>query len=198
MSLRTRIEPIDRDIAVLLADIKGPAQSAALASFAREKIEEAKTQNASVLGRTPKYEVYVDGSKGGRLEQVKPDGRIVAEFELVSDILSWIAMQLKAHHPPPTVSGHFAASFMLFADGVEVADVAKPPPNAREYVFINVAEYAYKLEFKYGLFEAIAVLARDRAGTLAKVQFAYRFLARKGSGGRRAHHPPPAIVVTVK
>ena len=71
MGLSVRITPIRRDLDVMFKQgIGDKAQSAILAAFALEKIEEAKQQNKQALGVVPPYKIYVDGRQGAPLESV--------------------------------------------------------------------------------------------------------------------------------
>ena len=54
MALRTRVEPLDRDIAILVDETLSPAaQSRAVATFARAQLAAAQDVNRRVLGRIP-------------------------------------------------------------------------------------------------------------------------------------------------
>ena len=188
MAVRSRIDPIDRDIALMLAEELSPeAQSQSLARYAKGQFEEALETNTRALGRAPNYEQFVDGSLSAPLEQVKPEGVIVFEFSLVTDAIEWIQEQLLKHSP--ILSGRFRKSHILFADGAEVqfgADV----PDADEYVFVNTQPYSRKIEqgsskqAPDGVYEAVAVLASHKFGNLVKVRFTYREIV--ALGGARA------------
>lgn len=203
MTVQTRIEPIDRDIALMLSEELSPqGQSKVFAEFAGEQIEDAKQTNRQILGRMPRYTVAVDGRAGAPLETVKPDGVISAEFELFDDVLVWIAGQLETHSP--RLSGRYAKSHTIFADGVEV-DVGAKIPDAQEFVFISTLPYARKIErgessqAPDGVYQVVATLAQRRFGNIAKVTFSYR-TALSGSliGGRagdRSSERNPAIIV---
>jgi hypothetical protein len=164
-----------------------------LAAFAAEQIKEAAQQDRQVLGVVPPYDVYVDGRKGAPLTDVKPDGVIRAEFHLVFDVLAWIATQLQTHSP--VLTGRYAKSHELFADGAEVNDPDHAPP-ADEYVFTNIQPYARKLErgkssqAPDGVYQAVATLAQQRFGNVAKITFSYRTVI----GGERN----PAIIVRLR
>lgn len=191
-AIRTRLDPIDRDIAALIdADLLPEAQSRALAAFAREALEEGQAQNAHVLGRIPPHDTHVDGAATDNLDQVRPDGRILFEFRLLDDVLVWISEQLVRRSPVKT--GRFAASFALFADGVEV-DIVSPPAAAQEFVFLNLQPYARKVERGQspqapdGIFEGIASVAQRRFGNTARIGFGWRsprFSAGAGGRGRK-------------
>lgn len=197
MALKTRVQPIGKDFELFLSESLGPkARSAMLAEFAAETIEEAKAQNKRVLGAVPPYEVFVDGREGAPLASVKPDGVIRAEFQLINEALTWIYQQLEMHSP--RLTGQYASSHVLFADGTETS-VNNPAP-AQEYVFINTTPYARKIEGTKGrppsspqapdgVYQAVATLAR-KFSNVAKVTFSYRTVA----GGERN----PAIIVRLR
>ena len=197
MALQTRVQPIVRDVELMAREDLGPkARSAMLAAFAAETIEEAKAQNKQVLGVVPPYDVYVDGREGAPLTEVKPDGVIRAEFQLVNEVLDWIYQQLETHSP--RLTGHYASSHVLFADGIETS-VTNPAP-AEEYVFVNTTPYARKIEGTKGrppsspqapdgVYQAVATLAR-KFSNVAKVTFSYRTVA---DGERN-----PAIIVRLR
>lgn len=194
MALKTRVQPIVRDLELFQSLDLGPkARSAMLAAFAAETIEEAKAQNKQALGAVPPYEVFVDGREGAPLTSVKPDGTIRAEFQLVNEALAWISTQLQMHSP--VLTGRFAKSHELFADGVDTENPNVAPP-AEEYVFINTQPYARKIERGMspqapdGVYQAVATLAQRRFGNVAKITFSYRTVA----GGERN----PAIIVRLR
>lgn len=190
MAVVTKIQPIDKDIGLLLADIKA-AGAGAFAEFARQAIEEAKTQNQAILGRVPPYDIVVDGSRGAPLERVRPGGVIVAEFKLVDDVLRFIGEQLLRHSP--SLTGHYKASHLLFADGA-LTDWHNPQQGlAAEYTFVNAVPYARKIErglssqARQGVYEVVAAMARNKFGKIGKIEFNFRTLG----GGQRN----PAIIV---
>ena len=177
MALRARIEPLDRDIAVILSqDLSSEAQSRALANFARRELQDAQNVNRQALGHVPPHDTFVDGRASEALETVKPSGAIVFEFELLEDVFSWIAAALEKHSPKR--SGRYSKSHAFYADNAE-ADPANPPA-ASEYVFVSLQPYARKIERGLsrqapdGVYQAVATLANGRFGNIAKVRFTYR------------------------
>lgn len=180
MAISTRIDPIDRDIALIIDEEMSPeARSAFLARYAEEQIEEVRMQNAQVIGQVPDYEVAVDGRPGAALETVKPDGVIIAEYDLLMEVFAWIGAQLVTSSPHR--SGRYAASHVFLADGVEV-DPAGAVPDATEYVFLNAQPYARKIDRGLssqapdGVYQAVAAMATRRFGNIARVYFGYRSL----------------------
>ena len=177
-----------------------------LAAFAAETIEEAKQQNKQVLGVVPPYEVFVDGREGAPLTSVKPDGVIRAEFQLVNEALAWIYTQLQMHSP--VLTGRYAKSHELFADGVDTENPNAAPP-AEEYVFVNTQPYARKIEARAdppqapdGVYQAVATLAQRRFGNVAKITFSYRTAIGGeiigGRAGDRSKLRNPAIIVRLR
>lgn len=178
MAIVTKVEPLERDVSVLLPeDLSDAAKSEALAGFARDQLADAEAVNAAALGAAPPYETIVDGRQGAEPEDVKPDGIIVFEFALVADLLRWIMAQLIAHSP--VLHGRYRNAHLLFADGVEVR-ANEAPPEAHDYVFLNARAYARKIErgasrqAPSGVYEAVAAMAQRRFGNVARVSFGYQ------------------------
>jgi hypothetical protein len=201
MALSVRVQPISRDLELMMDQSLGPkARSAMLAAYAAEAIADAAQQNRQVLGVVPPYEVYVDGAEGAPLTSVKPDGVIRAEFGLgiLNHALLWIYQQLEKHSP--RLTGQYASSHVLLADGYEVS--VTNPPLAEEYAFVNTVPYARKIEgirsrgitirepqskkAAEGVYQVVAKLAQ-KFGNVAKISFSYR---EAPSGERN-----PAIIV---
>jgi hypothetical protein len=87
----------------------------------------------------------VDGSRGGSVEKVKLDGgQIVAEWELIGDVLFWIGQTLRERSP--IVSGDFRDGWTLLADGQIVEVGGQIPAGTTSFTFVNVEPYARKIE----------------------------------------------------
>lgn len=185
MVVRTKVEPIDRDVRLIIDELLSPqAQSAQLAGAARQFITEADETNRLVLGRIPPRKTFVDGREGAALETVRPGGVIVAEWELISYVLLWIANDLIEHSPVGRAEagdkhpGLYKRSHTLFADATEVS-VGEQIPPALEYVFMNMLAYSRKIEggssrqFDH-VYEGTAKRARGRFGNIAKILFTFR------------------------
>jgi len=206
MAVKTRLDPIGRDFELFVSEDLGPkARSAMLAAFAAETIAEASAQNKKVLGVVPPHEIFVDGREGAPLTSVKPDGTIRVEYELVLEALAWINTQLQLHSP--VLSGRYAKSHELFADGVDTENPNAAPP-AEEYVFLNIQPYARKIERGQssqapdGVYQAVATLAQRRFGNVAKISFSYRTAIGSqiigGKAGDRSEFRNPAIIVRLR
>jgi hypothetical protein len=211
MAVQTRVEPIDRDVRLIIDETLSPAaRSRQFASNAGAFILEGDEINRRVLGRVPPRKTFVDGREGAPLESVRPDGVIVAEWELVSDVLVFIADQLRAISP--VRSGRYQASHTLFADGTEVP-VGNGIPVANEYVFLSDTEYSIKIEgvpgrppqskqAPKGVYQITALKANGIYGNTAKVRFEWRKPFRgglvTGKAGNKSDGRVPAIIVTIR
>ncbi|HEV7284302.1 MAG TPA: hypothetical protein VGN75_05555 [Kaistia sp.] len=177
MVISTRIDSIEREIAVMLDETLSPeARSLELAAFARQQLAEAQRINQQGLGVVPPHDTFVDGKAGAAIEAVRPDGVVVFEFEMLQDIFEQIgAMLLQAS---PVRTGRFARSFLFLADGAVVDPGADVPP-ASEYVFVNSVPYARKIEQGLssmapdGVFQAVAAIASRRFSNLASITFSH-------------------------
>jgi hypothetical protein len=195
--IKTRVEPLDKDIAVLLGDLSPAGRSAALASFARDALAEARQVNRNALGSEPRFDTFVDGREGAAIESVRPDGAIVFEFDLLRDLVIWIDAQLKRFSPVRT--GRYRRSHAIFADGSQLDDPKALSRHAREIVFIPTVEYARRIEAgsskqaPNGVYQAVAALARSRFGNIAKIAYTFRALDDVDLRDRRQ----PAIVLSL-
>lgn len=213
MAIVTKVEPIDKDIAVIISETLSPAaQSAQIASGARAALKEGEEINRMVLGRIPPHKTFVDGSEGGSEDRVAPEGVIVYEFQLLGDIFNFIADQLKLRAPVGSGKdqhpGLYKSSFTFFADFTEVDVGGTIPANADEYIFLSTVPYSRKIEQGQskqapdGVFQAVAALAQSRFGNQARVSFVYRSpMGRsllQGRAGNKSEGRTPAISVKLR
>jgi hypothetical protein len=186
MPLSVKIDPVEKVTAVDVRNDLGLAeQKQAVAQFVQAGINDAKQQNARILGRVPPYTVTVDGHEGAPLDSVKPDGgNITVEFELIGGVLAWIAQTLLDRSP--VVSGAYRKGHTLFADGGEVDAFGTVPP-ADQYVFTNSVPYARKIEIgkteagrdfviqvQNRIYERTAADAIAKFGNQARIRFTYQ------------------------
>ena len=213
MPITTKFEALD--VQALVAT-SGPEASQALAAFAAEQIAAAQASNAEALGTVPSYATFVDGARSDSLTRVRPDGTIVAVFDLASDLLQhiWDLLIVAA----PFLTGQFKRSITIYADGQEIDSVADVG-TATEVVFTSTVPYARKIErgesnqAPEGVFEGVAAIMNGRYGNQAKIRFGYREPVGGGSAlarwaGARANGRSrreraadvrqPAIVVTLR
>jgi hypothetical protein len=196
--ISAKIDPIDKDIIKFFDDTLSPAErSRILADFAVDQLTEAQEINRRALGIVPGHDTIVDGRRGAVPQDVRPDGTIVFDFELLDDLFDWIAEQLL--NASPSLTGAYRQSHLFFADGEEIKPGAIVP-QASEYLFITDSPYAGKIERGQsdaapdGVYQVIAALAARRFGNLARIRFTYRSI----TGGRGRSDRRPAIVITVR
>jgi hypothetical protein len=102
MAVRVKITPFNRKFNyVAPKGFSREDQTLAFAEFAQERIDDAKAQNARVLGAVPPYTVSVDGRLGAPLTSAQPNNPlgVYVEFELVFEALSWIGDMLEQFSP---------------------------------------------------------------------------------------------------
>ena len=172
-----------------------------MADFARSEIADAKAINRRALGYDPPVTIYVDGTRNAPLTSVK--NVIVAEFELVGQLVLWIHGQLQMHSPVRT--GRYKQSHALFADGRQVDPIGPEIPNAEEYVFVNLVPYARKIErgsspqAPDGVYQVVAHLAQQRFRGVGRITFSYRTAIGPvivgGKLGDRSENRNPAIII---
>lgn len=167
-----------------LGFLTGAEKSAALASFATVEIAAADAINASAMGRKVPYTTFVDGSESRNFAAVRPDGTIVAEWELGVELVRWIydALQNKA----PVLKGDYKKSITIFADESAVSS-PEACSGAEQVVIMSTVPYARKLEgvsgkkhmssqAPDGVFQVIAAMAKKRFGNQAKISYTFRNL----------------------
>ncbi len=172
----TRISPVFRELELKLsAHMSDRRRSERLAAFALEKITEAKVANGR-NGEPARHRQIVDGREGAALISVKPDGVIVARFDLLHEVLDWIGNALIQESP--VLSGKYAKSHVLYVDGEPYAG-GGPIPTGELYTFVNIQPYARKIDRGFsdkapeGVYEAVAGVANKKFGNVAKVTFGW-------------------------
>lgn len=212
--ITTRVESVQRDISILVDDALGPqARSAALARFAEIEIEKTERHNQEVLlGLLPIMRVFVDGREGAALISVKPEGRIIAEWDITLNLLDDIERMLI--QASPKLTGRYSKSHILLADGRQVASVTDVP-SATEYIFVNTTPYARKVEgigrapqsrqAPEGVYKVVAkqakALARQRGNTDLKISYGIVSIAglgRRRVGRSAASDRVPAIIIRMR
>jgi hypothetical protein len=200
-TMEWRAEPINREITLFLGDLSPVEFSRQFAALAAQHIADAKQINVRVLQREPPSTTYVDGRPNAPLGAVKPDGVIFTEFELLTDVLVYIATQLEKFSPVRT--GRYRKSHVLLADGapmdIDTPSLVPQIATADEFVFINTVPYARKIERGLsqqapdGVYQAVANIARRRYTQIAKISFTYRTILG-GTGGPKSERNPAIIV----
>lgn len=143
---------------------------------ARETLQKAEAAYRAATGHDPATTMLVNGQPAASLAGLDPDrGEAAFRFGRAADALAWIHAQIVAHSP--RLTGRYAGSHVLLADGRQV-DVANPPPAAR-YMFVNLQPYSKKIErgasrsAPDGVYEGVAAMADRQFGNSVRVAFGY-------------------------
>ncbi|KNY21653.1 hypothetical protein [Methylobacterium sp. ARG-1] len=174
---------------------------------AREAAQRAEAAYRAETGLPPGHDTVVDGRAHASLDRLNPDrGEVVFRFARVTEALAWIYDQIVTHSP--RLTGRFAASHILLADGQRVDP--KNPPAAARYVFMSLAPYAKKIEegqsssAPTGVYQAVAVLGERRFGNSVSVGFGYEsplvdyIAGAHGRGARALLRQQPVRVAGMK
>lgn len=178
MTLRSRVQTMERDVELLIDDTLSPeARSESFGRAARKLISSQDDVNDAHLGRDVQYTTYVDGRETPLLETAKRV--VVAEWDLLETVFQDILDLLLEE--APVLTGAYASSITLFADGIPVApSLVAGVPEASEYYFAATVPYARKIERGQsrwapdGVFQGVAALAQKRFGNIARVRYGFR------------------------
>lgn len=180
MPVKTTVQAVNVDYNLLTKEtFSVEEQRAVFVIGAKKIIDDAKSQNARILGRVPAHTIAVDGREGAQLASVKiPNGVVFVEFELVFEAITWIHKMLRQHSP--VKSGRYRDSHVLLADGVAV-NPEDVPPIADRYTFVSTVPYARKIErglsskAPHGVYQAVATMAASSSkfGNIARIKFGY-------------------------
>lgn len=143
MPIKSQIDPVGTTIKLFMDQAISPAaQSKVFAAFVKGGISAASDANRKA-GVTAAPVVTVDGRKGASIDDVRPNGAVVAEWQILTPALLWIWGALR--DSSPRLSGKYRDGHMLTCDGREIA-WGDAIPSARDYVFSNVEPYAHRIE----------------------------------------------------
>lgn len=177
-----------QDITKVLRDmvaLRPEEKSAMLAQFATVEIAAADQANASAMGRKVPYQTYVDGRANSNLMSVRPDGVIVAEWELGVELVRWIYTTLR--EKAPVLKGEYRDSITIFA-GDQAVSSPEEIGDADMITIMSTVPYARKLEGvagkKYmssqapdGVFQVVHAMAVRRFSNQAKIRYTFRTIA---------------------
>lgn len=173
--LTARIEPIDRDIKLMVDNTLSVAsQISQFADFAIESELATLLVDEDVLDTIVNVKKWVDGVLDASEYAVTLGGTIVYEFQILNDVLLFIGEELQKMSPVRT--GRYQQSHILFADGIEVP-IDQNIPEASEYTFVSTLPYSRKIESgesqqaPSGVYEVTAFQASSKFGNVAKIVF---------------------------
>jgi len=166
----------------------------------RRRTDENQAAIRAAFGNTAPITRFVDGVEGKALEDVKPNGVTLTEFDLFSHVITetWNALVLASPYGPDE-GGHYRDDHWLFVNGTR-RDAATEGGKIEikagdDIVFVNARPYARKIEggavsrFRKrltdrrpglsvqapdGVYEITAAALNRRLGNLASFRFAYR------------------------
>ena len=184
MALKTRVDVLSRDVVFRPGGGLSPAEiSAQFAALAAREIAQIDASNASAAGHPLPRQTFVDGRESDDLKAVRPDGVIVATWQLGAEVVRYVYDKIEA--TAPKRSGRFAKSITIYADGVEV-ETPEDTIGAAEVVISSTVPYARKIEGGFakkggvwatnpnGVFHAAAAMAASKYGNIAKIKFGAR------------------------
>jgi hypothetical protein len=144
MAFKAQIGPFSGQINLLISQRLSPAaRSKKFAEFAKAGIAEADAFNGKAMGRPVSRTVAVDGRAGASIDSVKPEGLIVAQWDVGTPAIIWIWNALRDRSP--FLTGKYRRGHKLLADGAELLFGAIVP-IARAYLFVNAEPYSHKIE----------------------------------------------------
>ena len=188
MAIKMRIAVLSREVVFRAGNGLSPQEvSARFGAFASMQIAEIDAENAQAAGHALPRETFVDGRESDDFASVRPDGTIVATWELTTEVVRYVWDQIQKsaatrfRHP----TGRFAKSQRIYADGVEV-ETPEEAAAAQEVVIASTVPYARKIEGNFskqggvwasnegGIYHAVAALAASKYGNVAKIKFGAR------------------------
>ena len=227
MAVSARFRPLAQTLTVAPGAMLSPQdQSKAFARFVRADVARIDAENDAAAGVDLPYFTYVDGRLSDDLDAVRPDGVIVALWDMQVDIVGTVLQMIRDASPVKT--GKFRDSQVIYADGIAVDD-PKQALGADEVVIASTLPYARKIEglgharpqspqAPKGVYQGVATLANSRFGNLARIKFSTRQIVggdtalgrwaagraatvaheRKRRSQRARDERQPAVVITFK
>jgi hypothetical protein len=228
MAVKMRVDVISREAVFRPGGGLSPAEvSARFAKFAAAQIAAIDADNAAAVGHALPRQTFVDGTESDNLSRVRPDGVIVAQWTLTTEVVRYVYDKIVA--TAPKLSGRFAKSQRIYADGVEV-ETPEQAVGAEEVVIASTVPYARKIEGGFsktggawatnqnGVYHAVAAMASAKYGNIAKIKFGAREVLGGGTdlaswasghsamiaheGKRRKQHAKdsrqPAVVISFR
>jgi len=179
--MTVKFDLIETSQIISLAGLDPKSRAMEFANFAAREIAKTDRQNDAKVGFDLPYQTYVDGVASKNLHAVRPDGRIIAEWEFSSGVVAWVYSALR--EKAPVLTGAYRNAISIFADGVLVADPLAAE-GAESVVIVSTVPYARKLEGisgkKYmssrapdGVFQVVAAVAAKRFRGQARISFGF-------------------------
>jgi len=169
----------------------------------RELVALAKRAHAAVMSAAPRPSRFVrtvDGVRGAREEQVRPDGTIVYVYPRLEEVVQ-AAMEV-LFDLSPVLSGAYRMGHTLFVDGVAARDLSGWSGEGR-IMIANFVPYARKIELgkmvmrvpgSDHVYEQAEYVLKQRYGNQAMITFTYEGIANGAvaqghTAGRKRRSP---------
>lgn len=172
----------------------------------------AKRQHAKVMQDDPRPSRFVrtvDGVRGAREEQVRPDGAIIYVYPRLDEVVQ-AAMDM-LFDLSPVLSGDYRMGHTLFVDGVEARNL-EAWSGQGQILISNVLPYSRKIELgnmtmrvpgSDHVYEQAEFTLRQRFGNQARIVFTYRGLLGGSvltarAGGNKSEYRYPALEIEAR
>lgn len=170
----------------------------------------AKREHAKVMRDDPRPSRFVrtvDGVRGAREEQVRPDGTIIYVYPRLDEVVR-AAMDL-LFELSPVLSGAYRMGHTLFVDGVEARNL-EGWSGEGQILISNVLPYSRKIELgkmtmrvpgSDHVYEQAEFALRQRFGNQARIVFTFRGLMGGSvltarAGGNKGEYRYPALEIS--
>lgn len=160
-----------RSVALFVSQHLSPeARSAALASYARADVARLQHERRAPLD----YVIFVDGRENAAPESVKPEGRIVYQFNGLSEAVAFALGYCIARSP--VLTGRYRKSWFVLVDGRAWNADFRDIPAGSEVMIVNTQPYHRRLEMRGVINKSVtrscaAELKRRFPGILAQHAF---------------------------
>lgn len=134
-----RLQSLQKDLQLAVADIAPEKIAAQLAAFARSELRNAIADGEG----SPIYDKFINGREGAEEESVVPPGPILYVFSWWDDIVKYALQYLVERSPEK--SGRYKSSWQVMVNGQVVAD-PKTIPIQSVVTIINTQPYSRKID----------------------------------------------------
>lgn len=170
----------------------------------------AKREHGKVMTANPKPSRFirtVDGVRGAREEQVRPDGSIVYVYPRLDEVVQ-VALDT-LFDLSPVLSGEYRMNHRLFVNSVEARNLAGWDGQG-DIIISNSMPYSRKIELgkmtmrvpgSDHVYEQAEFTLRQRFGNQARIVFTYRGLMggsvlSSRQGGNKSEYRYPALEIS--
>lgn len=169
----------------------------------------AKREHGKIMQADPRPARFirsVDGVRGAREEQVRPDGTIIYVYPRLDEVVRFAMDTL--FDLSPVLSGEYRLRHQLFVGGVQSRNLSQWDGTS-EILITNTLPYSRKIEMSTmtmrvpgtdRVYEEAASVVAERYGNSAKVQFGWQGVvggsAASGLVGNKSGNRFPALFIS--